>query len=218
MHNFATRERCLAVVIMTTMMLFASNSYAQGWERDGTKTGAFSEDLFVGARKITVRATVNGDIMAMGEDVDVDATVVGDVTFIQSERPEAVMGQAFAAAGAIWLSVVAGLILLGIVLLLVSPNLPFEAAAQIRRRPWASIGLGMAVLFGSQIGMLILVVTGIGLPLAVVMAGLYVVVLALGLLDFAILVGHVLGVLEGVRAPRCCGVSLSSPSALLSCR
>ena len=99
------------------------------------------------------------------------------------------MGQAFAAAGAIWLSVVAGLILLGIVLLLVSPNLPFEAAAQIRRRPWASIGLGMAVLFGGPIGMLILVVTGIGLPLAVVMAGLYVVVLALGLLDFAILVG-----------------------------
>ena len=367
MHNFATRERCLAAVIITALLLFAPDLHAQGWERDVTKTGTFSEDLFVGARKITVRATVNGDIMVMGGDVDVDATVVGDVlvmggklsvgnsikgdvlaaggevraegvidgdatvlgghvaidydstgnilvvgvdvrargdiggnlkmmggeltsranvagnlqagggkvvlrsgsqvvgnaslvgghrvqvdgrvggnlkavgrrieisgnvdgdadlqaleisilpsaringnliyrspteaeispdaqisgdvTFIQSERPEAMMGQVFSVAGTIWLSAVAGLVLLGIVVLVISPTLPFEAAAQIRRRPWVSLGLGFAVLVGSPIAMAIMAVTGIGLPLAVVMAGLYVVVLALGLLDFAILVG-----------------------------
>ncbi len=366
MHNFATRERCIAAVIITTLMLFVSSSYAQGWEQGVVKTGTISEDLFEGARTVTIRADVSGDIMALGREVTVDSNVVGDVllmggellvgknirgnvlaaggqvsaegtingdltvlggnvvvnysstgnilavggqvvvrgslarnlkmmggqvishamvtgnmhaaggrvvlrsgarvggnaslggnrvrvdgvvtgnlkavgrhitisgevdgnvslqglnvrilpsaringnltyqspsqaeiapeaqisgdvTFIQSERPEAMMGQAFAAAGAIWLSVVAGLILLGIVLLLVSPKLPFEAVAQILRRPWASAGLGLAVLLGGPIGMLILVVTGIGLPLAIVMAGLYIVVLALGLLDFAILVG-----------------------------
>ena len=173
--------------------------------------GIVGGNLKAVGRRITISGEVDGNVSLQGLDIQIlpsarikgnltyqspsqadiapEAQISGDVTFIQSERPEAVMGQAFAATGAIWLSVVAGLILLGIVLLLVSPNLPFEAAAQIRRRPWASIGLGMAVLFGGPIGMLILVVTGIGLPLAVVMAGLYVVVLALGLLDFAILVG-----------------------------
>lgn len=366
MHKSATQKRCIAAVIVTALMLFVSNSSAQGWEQDVTKTGTFSEDLFEGARTVTIRADVIGDIMAMGREVTVDASVAGDVliiggellvgkdiegdvlaaggqviaegaidgdltalggsvtidyestgnvlvvggqttvrgeidgnlrvvgaqvashasvtgnmhaaggrvilrngarvegnaslggnhirvdglvggdvravgrrltisgevdgnvdlqgleirilpsarikgnliyrsplqaeisseaqisgdvTFIQSERPEAMMGQAFAVAGTIWLSVVAGLILLGIVLLMVSPTLPFAAAAQIRARPWVSFGLGSAVLFGGPITMTILIITGIGLPLAVVMAGLYVVVLALGLLDFAILVG-----------------------------
>ena len=366
MQNFATRERCLAAVITTTMMLFASNSYAQGWEKDVIKTGTISEDLFEGAGKITIRATVNSDIMVMGAeviidsmvsgdvlvmggevlvgnnitgdvfaaggqvraegtidgdvtaiggdvaveydstgnvlavggqvlargdiggnlkmmggdvtsrasvagnlqaggarvtlwrgalvegnaslggnqvrvdgrvggdikaagrsvevagevggDVDIkafevkilpsaringnlsyrsptqavispDAQILGDVTFIQSERPERMMGRAFAAAGAIWLSVVAGLVLLGVVLLLVSPNLPFEAAGQIRRKPWLSLGLGLAALVGGPVVMVILAATGIGLPLAAVLAGLYIVVLALGFLDFAILVG-----------------------------
>jgi cytoskeletal protein CcmA (bactofilin family) len=170
-----------------------------------------AENLRAVGRHITISGEVEGNVSLQGLNVRIlpsaringnltyqspsqaeiapEARISGDVTFIQSERPEAMMGQAFAAAGAIWLSVVAGLILLGIVLLLVSPKLPFEAVAQICRRPWASAGLGLAVLLGGPIGMLILVVTGIGLPLAIVMAGLYIVALALGLLDFAILVG-----------------------------
>ncbi len=142
--------------------------------------------------KILPLARINGNLTYRSPkqaEISESAQILGDVTFIQSERPENMMGMAFAAAGTIWLSIVGSLVLLGVVLLLISPNLPFEAASQIRKRPWLSFGLGLAVLVGGPIVMVILAATGIGAPLAVVLAGLYVVILALGFLDFAILVG-----------------------------
>ena len=142
--------------------------------------------------KILSSARINGNLTYRSPaqaDISRDAQILGDVTFIQSERPERMMGRAFAAAGVIWLSIVAGLVLLGVVLLLISPNLPFEAAGQIRKKPWLSLGLGLAVLVGGPVVLVILAATGVGLPLAAVLVGLYVVVLALGFLDFAILFG-----------------------------
>jgi hypothetical protein len=84
-HNFATQVRCIAAVIMTSLMLFVLSSYAQGWEQGVVKTGTISEDLFEGARTVTIRADVSGDIMALGREVTVDSNVVGDVLLMGGE-------------------------------------------------------------------------------------------------------------------------------------
>ena len=69
----------LATAAVFTLLLVTADLQAQDFQREVIRTGTINEDLFEGARRITIRAAVNGDIMAMGGEVIIDATVDGDV-------------------------------------------------------------------------------------------------------------------------------------------
>lgn len=65
------------------------------------------------------------------------------------------------------------MLLLGGVVLLVLPNFTREVVATIEKRPLASIGIGLLGLIVTPIAIVLLAVTVIGIPLAVVVAVLY---------------------------------------------
>ncbi|MGH8203222.1 MAG: hypothetical protein ACREU4_14045, partial [Burkholderiales bacterium] len=80
-------------------------------------------------------------------------------------------------------------VLLGAILVLGMPQFSREAAAAIRSRPGQALGLGIAMLVGVPVALVALIVTIIGIPLAVLLAFAYGALLMLGWLIAAIFLG-----------------------------
>ncbi len=113
--------------------------------------GVIVGNLRVAAHEVEISGRIEGDVYIDAADVEIDraavttgnlkyrshnqaeidpeATVGGDVTFVRSEMPRKVAGLAFAAAGLFALATVGGLLVLGAVLLWLCPRL-FAAATR----------------------------------------------------------------------------------------
>jgi len=90
-----------------------------------------------------------------------------------------------------------GLMVAGIVLFLLLPNFTVSAARTIRSDPWKSLGLGFALLVATPVAGVLLMITILGVPLALTLFALYFVSLLLGFLTAAFFVGDI-----GVRLLR----------------
>jgi hypothetical protein len=168
--------------------------------------GAVGEDLGAYGERITVNGSVGGDVELAGEELRVgpDARIAGELVYRSSD--EIVVEQGAQVAGGVhreaherrWeraaegasivggIALTLGMVLLGALLVLGMPQFSREAGAAIRLQPWHSLGLGCAMLLGVPLLLVMLVVTIIGIPLAVVLAFGYAVLLALGYLVGAI--------------------------------
>ena len=75
-----------------------------------------------------------------------------------------------------------GLVVAGVVTYLLFPRACVSTALVAQASPWKSLGLGLAVLVATPIGVGLLFVTVVGYLLALMMLALYLVTLALGAL------------------------------------
>ena len=83
-----------------------------------------------------------------------------------------------------------GLMVVGLALFLLLPNFTASAARTIRTDPWKSLGLGFAVLVATPVAGLLLMVTLLGIPLALTVFALYLVSLLLGYLTAVFFLGE----------------------------
>lgn len=155
--------------------------------------GRVGGDVELAGEKIRIGpdARIGGRIeYRSGRDIVVDpqARVANGVTEMQRDRRWLRrFGHGAAIAGGITISL--GMVLLGALLILAMPRFSREAAATIRRKPWQSAGLGCIMLIGVPFAIIVLLITVIGIPLALLLVFGYVVLLLLGYLVGAIFVG-----------------------------
>jgi cytoskeletal protein CcmA (bactofilin family) len=171
--------------------------------------GMVGGDLRAYGERITLDGMVGGDVEFAGDSLRLgpNAQVGGEVVYRSSADIEVEPGaqvsggvrkatgdrawRRAARGGAILggITISLGMVLLGAVLVLGMPRFSREAAAAIRHRPWQSLGLGIAMLVGVPAALVVLLVTIIGIPLAVLLAFAYGALLVLGYLVAAIFVG-----------------------------
>jgi cytoskeletal protein CcmA (bactofilin family) len=174
-----------------------------------TMDGRVEGDLRAFGERLTVNGPVNGDLQFAGEELRLGpgARIGGEVSYRGEGRVR--VDPAAQVAGAIrkneggedWhrfahgariaggITVSLGMLLLGALLVLALPRFSREAAAAIREKPWQSLALGFAMLVGVPVLLVVLVVTLIGIPLAVLLAFAYGALLVLGWLLAALFVG-----------------------------
>jgi cytoskeletal protein CcmA (bactofilin family) len=181
---------------------FAGGSIEVNGEVDGD-VRAYGENVWL-------NGPVGGDLRAAGESIRVgpDARIAGDVVYRSRERieidPAAQVGgeirksgrgrewldragRGATIAGGITASL--GMLLLGAILILGMPRFSREAGATVRHKPWQSIGLGCVMLFAVPFAVIVLMITLVGIPLALLLVFGYLAVLLLGFLVGAIFLG-----------------------------
>ncbi len=175
-------------------------------EVDGTVGGrlrAFGDTIFINGSvddgvdvageniRIGPNARIGGAVKyRSSRDILVDpaAQIAGGVTEMQQDRRWLRrMGRGATIVGGATVSL--GMVLIGALLILAMPRFSREAAATIRRRPWQSAGTGLLMLLGVPFAVIVLLVTVIGIPLALLLVFGYVLLLLFGNLIAAIFVG-----------------------------
>ncbi len=173
--------------------------------------GDVGEDLEVYGESIFINGTIGGNLDIAGEDIRIgpDARVAGRLkyrsggTFVMDPQAQIAkgveahdahdrdglrkFGRGAARVGGAMFSL--GVLLLGALLILGLPAFSREAAATIRREWWQSAAIGCVMLIGVPFSIVILMITIIGIPLALMMIFGYIVLLMLGYLVAALFVG-----------------------------
>lgn len=162
--------------------------------------------LTVTAGRVTLASRIGGDaeIRAGRIALAPGARIAGDLVYRSGEAPEIAEGAVvegeirrmaviehergfWAIVGAIllgilfWFGAVISLIVLAGVLQAAVPALLRDAEKTLDRRPWASLGLGFAVLVATPVAMGLLFSTGVGVPVALLVLALYAIIIALGI-------------------------------------
>lgn len=158
-------------------------------------SGRIEGDVYIDGVNIEIEdsAVITGKLNYRSEhqaEIDPSATIAGDVNFVRSEMPQKITGFAFAAAGLTALATVGGLLLLGAILLLLSPRLITASARSVRAATWPSLGVGVAALIGTPVLAAMLVSIVIGIPLAIFLIALYVLAMLSGILTAATALGR----------------------------
>jgi len=171
--------------------------------------GSVGGDLRAFGERIVVNGRVDGDVQLAGDTlrlgpgarisgqvsyrsgddlvVEPGAQVGGGIKQVTSDRAWRRAAEGATIVGGITLSI--GLLLLGAILVLAMPRFSREAAASIRQQPWQVLGVGVAVLVGVPVALALLVITIIGIPLAVLFGFAYGALLMLGYLVGALFIG-----------------------------
>ena len=176
---------------------------------DATIGGRFGSTLTVYARRIVVSARVVGDVRLVGETIEVlpDARIEGKLTYKSGKEievhPGATVGAVvrepgtfprFELPGAILFRplLILGLLAVGALLLRLFPRFTTSALQTVDAAPLKSLGLGTAIFFSVPPVALLLVITIIGIPIALAAAALYAVALLVGYLVAASFLGDAL--------------------------
>lgn len=174
-------------------------------------------------RTITISGDLQGPVVLSGERIELtsSARIHGNVTYSSPQdiviHPDAQIGgkvvrepgvfqmpkprfeiPGLAAARPLLLF---GLLAAGVLLYAVFPRYTVNAARTLEREPLKSLGLGAAMLFSAPPMILLLVITIVGIPLALVVAALYAVALLAAYLMTAFFVGERLLDFAGKQQP-----------------
>jgi cytoskeletal protein CcmA (bactofilin family) len=167
--------------------------------------GLIDGDVRIGAGKVTLSNETGGDLVvaaaairltsnaSVGKDfrywsdddpsIDEGATILGTVT--KRQIPEVVKGEEFR-RGLAGMKLVAGTVsvvstlLLGLLLLRIYPVFSRRVAATIQEQPWVTLGVGGALLAGVPLLILLCMVTVLGIPIGLVLGGMFLVTMYLG--------------------------------------
>ena len=172
--------------------------------------GAVGGGLRAFGDTIVINGSVGGDVEVAGENIRIgpDARIAGRVGY-RSGRDIAVDPAAQVSGGVAeleqdrrWLrkmgrgasifggaTISFGMVLIGVLMIFAMPRFSREVTATILRKPWQSAGLGCVMLLGVPFAIIVLLVTVIGIPLALLLVFGYVVLLLLGYLVAAMFVG-----------------------------
>ncbi len=176
-------------------------------EMDGEVGG----DLHAYGESVVINGVVLGDLEVAGENIRIgpEAHIAGRLTYKSGGAividPQARIGQGIeqrdrddrgwlgkiihgaTRVGGVMFTI--GIVLLGVLLLLGMPGFSRDAAGLVRREPLQSAGMGCIMLLGVPFAMILLMITIIGIPLALMMIFGYIALLMLGYLVAALFVG-----------------------------
>lgn len=127
-----------------------------------------------------------------------EARIAGTVTHVGADAPRA--ARWMTAAGWVARAALAlGLLLAGVALVLLFPGFTTGAVQALRGRPWSSLALGFALWVATPVAVVLLALTGIGIPLGLALIAAYLVALLAGLLVALVALGGL--VTRGPRGP-----------------
>ena len=153
-----------------------------------TLDGVVRGDVTVAARKLNIgpSARIDGRLTYRGPapaTVHPQAVIRGGVNYllfrIENEKFEP-MARAIAWAGAA--AFTSGLFLVGLLGIVLLPQLTAGTAGMVRNRPFSSLGLGFALVVCVPVAAILIMATVIGIPLGFALLFLYPVLLMLGYL------------------------------------
>lgn len=174
--------------------------------------GRIAGELRAAASEVTIAGTVEGDVMVQAESlrilpsaringsllyhspkeaqIEPGASIAGEVTHRPLERPDVPSAKKAARGAAVLFLCM--LLVAGIVYFLLFPRFSVAAAEAIGERPWASLGLGVAVLFATPPVAVALMITAVGALLGLVAFMLYLPLLLVGFLTGMLFAGGLL--------------------------
>jgi cytoskeletal protein CcmA (bactofilin family) len=175
---------------------------------DVAVAGRFHHDVKVYARNILVLGHVTGNVHLFGATIEVlpSARIDGNLTYVSNtpikiHQGARVAGKVIREPGGLptlrmpgWPPfrplLMFGLLAAGALLLALFPRFTASAVETVRTSPVGSLGLGTAIFFSLPPVILLLVITIIGIPIALMLAGLYAVALLAGFLVAAFFIGE----------------------------
>ena len=159
--------------------------------------GSFGGDVDATGETIRVLggAHIAGDFVyrSLNEaEIDPNARIDGDVTFIRSDATDEFLGGAFAGVGAGSLLFLIGLIVLGGVVILWFPGAVRDVTRDMRARPGRALAVGAAVFIGTPLLAILLAISFIGFPVTIFLVGLFLAGLFAAYLAVALTLGQLI--------------------------
>lgn len=182
-------------------------------------SGQVRRELRVAGVRVRIGGAVEGDVYLAARDIEIlpTARIAGSVTYWSGQEariaPEARIagrviqrqpeffdraGRVLTVLGLVTRALmVVNLFVSGVVLFFLFPRFTVAAARTVGQRPWASLGIGLAVLLLTPLAAVSLGLTVIAIPLALALVALYLLALLLGFITAAFALGDL-----GARAFR----------------
>ena len=173
--------------------------------------GQVGQALKIGGNEVIIAGQVGGDVTIMAERVRVldgaviqgslkvqshnppeiaaGARILGDVT--QIPMPEVEPAPVVKLVLVVGLFYLLGMVVTGVVYYLMFPRWSVATARQIGQAPWPSLGLGFVVLFMGPIAIFLLLASGVGILLGMMLLAAYFLMLVTGGLTGVIYVADV---------------------------
>ena len=173
--------------------------------------GKFASGVTVWSRHVIVFGDIQGPLVISGEQIEImpSARIYGDVSYsgpheIKVHPGAMIQGSITRTESAIAIPrpkvripglpalkplLMFGLLAAGMLLLAVFPHFTVESARLLRGSALKSLGLGTAILFSLPPIIMLLMITIIGIPLALVLAAAYAIALLAGYLVTAFFIG-----------------------------
>ena len=174
--------------------------------------GHITGDVRIGAREVIITGRIDGNARIAAKTIKVlpsariggdliyhspekiqlsdQAEIGGDVTFMQSEGMSEWEGGVFALAGATHVILIISLVLLASVFVLALPKLFPALDRQTRGRNWLCVLLGLGVLIGGPVLILLLFMSAVGIPIAILLIAVMFVMVITGQFGSAYVLGR----------------------------
>jgi len=167
--------------------------------------GQVTGDVEVSGGELSIgpNAVIDGEVRFRGPEaprVSPSAQVRGGVQHVRDDRFEDAEDQMeafFSVVALIWMI---GWLVVGILLILLAPEVTRAAGWTLREKPWRALLFGLVLLIVMPFAIAVLAVTFVGIPLALVLVCAYLLLLALGYLTSIIAVSD--SVLQRLRRER----------------
>jgi hypothetical protein len=182
---------------------------------DSTLNGPVGRDLAVGGNNVTLGAKVGGDVrgtvnklsMAPGTDIqgavtyesaqnatrDPAARVAGRITrTTPREKPAPKRGAIFGFGIGWFIYWFLAMLLTAMAVVLLFPGLLQSASSRVLARPWKALLVGFVACLAMPVLLIVLAITVIGLPLALVLGAIWLVIWLLSGPSFGYVLGRLL--------------------------
>jgi len=197
-------------IVLTSGSVVAGRALLLGGEV--AVDGKIGKDLKIYAGKITIQGEVEGDTRVMAREIEMrpGAKIKGNLSY--ASRDEIKMDPTAQVIGKItreptpkgWREErrweprhygfrvvrLLGLIAAGALMLLLFPAFTQAAQLNVGTAAWKSLGLGTAVVFAGSLVVLMLLITVIGIPIALVLLAAYGILCLIGYLTAAHFIGE----------------------------
>ena len=181
-------------------------------------TGKIQGDVYLRSKQIEIGsgAVISGNLYTQGPRearIAEGARIDGEVKHTPVEVPVAPIVARIVGTALVLL---VGLMIAGVVLYLMFPRFTERATQSLRESPWPCLGFGLAVFAGTPVVILILLATGVGMWLALLLLAAYLIMLLIGYLTGAMFVGEAGLRLIGKKEPSKTGRAIGLCVAILA--
>lgn len=192
-------------VVRGNANLFAQNVVVNGEVKGNVRAraesvvigGKVERDVWADTERLVILSTaeISGNLTYTSPreaEIEPGARIGGRVDFQPRVVEEKAAPTPAARVLRVFLSLLA-LLVAGLVLVYLLPRPASLVEQNLTRRPWASLGVGLGVLVGAPVATVILLISRIGVPLGLILIGLYAVLLGILLYAGKIFAGLVVG-------------------------